>query len=417
MMSNERCIMILLNIVFLYLLLQITPVSASIIEVYIYYFPGFNSSREIEDYFSRHPELKLTFNYLNDSDNLKKFLGIVDLLVAQGFSLLPSDFCTRCEMVREAKEIYVRYSTPLALIFQDGRLTAIVVLKNNENMLEQALTYSGNMTKIFLADGKTELLRDDVRIRLEELLKNGMKPRIIISYFLPAIITAAFLDAVNPCEFLSLIIFLSLVAMRFGREAVLRFGMAFSIAIFITYFMMGFGIWRLIGYIYETKLFVVILGFSIGLRSILRFLFSFFSLSIGFREATGSLLNKRFKRIPKSILEKIAKYLRRFSNKPLSAFLLGVILSVFLLPCTSGPYLIALSLIADLETQEYGLILLTLYNSIVVAPFVIITAGIYLLKIKSSHLKIWFSTRQKWLNLMSGLLMLALSIYLIFYAS
>ncbi|MEM2513541.1 MAG: hypothetical protein QXU81_04400 [Candidatus Bathyarchaeia archaeon] len=402
-----------------FLLLQIIFVDAiTNIEVLIYDFPEFKSSNDMKIYLSKYAEVKMTFYYLNNSNNLKDFLNIVNLLVTHGVSVLPPDFCTPCEMARGLnwQEIYIRYSIPLTLVFQNGELMAIVISRYDENTLEQALTYSGNATKIFLSNGSTDLLKDEARTKLNELFKNKIKSQTSFLHLLPIIIMAASVDAVNPCEFFILIVFLSLVAMRFGREAILKFGVAFSIAIFVAYFMMGIGIWKLIGYIREARIFVVILGLSLGFRSVLNFIFGFLGLSIGFRETIGSLLNRRFKRVPKFISEKVTTQLRRFSNKPLSAFLTGIVTSIFLLPCTSGPYLIALSLIADLETQVQGLFLLTLYNSIIIVPFLVITLGIYLLKIKSSRLKKWFSTEQRWLNLISGLLMLALSVYLIFYA-
>lgn len=421
LMSSSRFHIIILLSIITVLLSRIIFVNAKAnIEVFIYDFPEFESLKCMNNYLSKYSELKPTFYYLNDSNNLKDFLNIANLLVTHGVSVLPPNFCTPCEMARGLnwQEIYIQYLAPLTLIFRDGRLMAIVISRYDENTLKQALTYSssGNVTKIFLSSGSTEFLEDEARTKLEELFKNRIKSQVNFSHLLPIIVIAAALDAINPCEFFILIVFLSLVTIRFGREALLKFGLAFSVAIFAAYFMMGLGIWRLIGYLHEARIVVIILGLSLGLRSMLNFIFGLFGLSIGFRETIGSLLNKRFKRIPKLISEKVATQLRRFSNNPVSAFLTGIVTSIFLLPCTSGPYLIALSLIANLETQMQGLLLLILYNSIIVAPFLVITFGIYLLKIKSSRLKRWFSTKQRWLNLISGLLMLTLSIYLIFYA-
>lgn len=179
--------------------------------------------------------------------------------------------------------------------------------------------------------------------------------------------------------------------------------------------MMGLGIWRLIGYVREAKLFIVILGLSLGLRSILNFVFGLFGLSIGLRETIGNFLNRRFRRVPKFLSERVAQNLRSFSDKPISAFFIGVITSIFLLPCTSGPYLIALSLIAEVETQMQGFLLITLYNSIFIAPFIVIALGIHLLKMKTGELKRWSSSRQGWLNLVSGLIIVVLSAYLMIY--
>jgi cytochrome c biogenesis protein CcdA len=355
---------------------------------------------------------------LNDSDHLEEFLEIANLLVTQGVPILPPDFCTPCEMAKGLnwREIYIKYSIPLILVFKDERLTSIIVLRYDASTLDKALAYSDNATKVFLHYGDPVLLKEEAKMKIEELFKDRIKLQVGFFHILPFIIAAAFVDAINPCEFFILIVFLSLITMRLGRKAVLKFGVAFSVAIFAAYFMMGLGIWRLIGYVREAKIFVVILGLSLGLRSILNFIFGFFGLSIGLRETIGGFLNRRFKRVPKIFSEKVSERLRRFSSNPLSAFLIGVITSAFLLPCTSGPYLIALSLIADIETQIQGLILLTIYNSIFITPFLALTVGMYMLKIKTSELKRWSSNKQRWLNLAGGLLMIALSIYLITYA-
>jgi len=97
----------------------------------------------------------------------------------------------------------------------------------------------------------------------------------------------------------------------------------------------------------------------------------------------------------------------------MTAFIVGIISGVFLMPCTSGPYFIALSLIADLESLLGGLFLLTVYNSIVILPFFVITLCVYMLKVKTSELKRWSSEKQKWLNLASGLLIIFLGLYLL----
>ncbi|MEM2960889.1 MAG: hypothetical protein QXU67_04730, partial [Candidatus Bathyarchaeia archaeon] len=288
--------------------------AGSSVEVYIYDFPDFPSFREIENYFSKRPEIKTTLYCLNDSDHLKEFLEMVNLLVTQGVPVLPPDFCTPCEMAKGLnwREIYVRYATPLILVFQGGRLTSIVILRYDASTLDKALAHSDDAAKVFLHYHYEDavLLSEDARIKIEELFRNRIKPQTSFFHTLPLIIAAASVDAINPCEFFVLIVFLSLVTMRLGREAVLKFGIAFSMAIFAAYFMMGLGLWKLIGYVHEAKIFVVILGLSIGLRSILKFTFGLFGLSIGLRETIGGFLNKKLKRIPKFLSDKAATHLR-----------------------------------------------------------------------------------------------------------
>jgi len=151
----------------------------------------------------------------------------------------------------------------------------------------------------------------------------------------------------------------------------------------------------------------------VGFRVVLNFVFGIFGLSLGLRDTIGAFLNRKFKRVPEFFSKRLSTHLRRASENPMMAFAIGVVASSFLLPCTSGPYLIALSLIANLETLVEGLFLLTVYNGIIITPFIAITLGVYTLKLKTSELKRWSSQKQKWLNLAAGLLMIFLSLYLL----
>ena len=359
--------------------------------------------------------MKITIYYLKNENYSDKFLEIISILAKQGVQTVPPGVCAPCELQYLSwREIYQRYSSPLLLFFHDERLTAITIASSSRRTLDQALAYSGKTVKVFLRDETVISIDEETKRQIELLFKDkDIKPQTDIFQLLPLIIMAASLDAINPCEFYVLIVFLSLVAFRLGRKAVLTAGVSYSITVFIMYFMMGVGIWKLISYIEEAKIFVAILGFSLGLRAILNFLFGAFGLSLGLRDAVGSFLNRKFKRLPDFFSKRLADCLRKVSENPLSAFAIGVVASAFLLPCTSGPYLIAISLIANLETQLQGVLLLILYNGIIVVPFLMITICIYLLKLKTSKLKKWFSTKQRWLNLIGGSLMIALSLYLI----
>jgi len=59
---------------------------------------------------------------------------------------------------------------------------------------------------------------------------------------IPAIIVAAAIDSVNPCTFAVLVLLLGtlIVAERKGKRGlVLKAGLAFTIAIYISYFLLG----------------------------------------------------------------------------------------------------------------------------------------------------------------------------------
>jgi len=101
---------------------------------------------------------------------------------------------------------------------------------------------------------------------------------------------------------------------------------------------------------------------------------------MGFRNLIEGLLNRKPTRIPK-IFNKLSFYLRKLSTSPLKVFMVGILAGILLLPCTSTPYLVILSLLSTLENLYEGLILLILYNIVMVIPLLILTLGVYLLRL------------------------------------
>jgi cytochrome c biogenesis protein CcdA len=253
------------------------------------------------------------------------------------------------------------------------------------------LTPSGYITEQENVDAITELF-----------IQDGTNSNEIpdIYALLPLIALAAVADAVNPCEFYVLVVFLSLTFYHVGRKAVLKSGLAYSVAIFTVYFLMGVGLLKMLEYAQQFRLFVVAV-------------FGVFGLFMGVREVLGAVTGKESKRVPEIFSERLSVDLRKISENPLTAFAIGIATGVFLLPCTSGPYFTAVVLISDLGRLLDGLILLLIYNSIVVAPFIAITLCIYALRLKTGELKRWSSRNQRRVSLISGAAILILSLYLL----
>jgi len=97
------------------------------------------------------------------------------------------------------------------------------------------------------------------------------------------------------------------------------------------------------------------------------------------------------------------------ATSPLGAFLVGFIVSLFELPCTGGPYIVILGLLAKEATKTIGIMYLLLYNLIFVTPLIILSIIIYkglsttekLEKIRQEKIKI--------LHLIAGILMLVIA--------
>ncbi|MBS7634105.1 hypothetical protein KEJ34_01190 [Candidatus Bathyarchaeota archaeon] len=167
------------------------------IEVYVYNFPNFYSLENIKNYFHHTFEAEATiyYRYLNDSYYLDEFLKIVSLLIEEGVPIIPPDFCVPCEMEKDWKETYIRYSCPLLLYFRDGNLTSIVISRFDPNVLFQAFIYSEESVKVFLRDDLIYLLKDDARMRIEDLLKGRKEVSMEFLSLLPIIVMAALIDA------------------------------------------------------------------------------------------------------------------------------------------------------------------------------------------------------------------------------
>jgi cytochrome c biogenesis protein CcdA/glutaredoxin len=187
---------------------------------------------------------------------------------------------------------------------------------------------------------------------------------IIQKLTIPAVISAAVVDAINPCAFAVLIILVSTILVSKKRKKALFAGLAFSLAIFLSYLLMGVGLYTAIvesGISHVFYLIVAILAIIIGLFNLKDYMF----------------YGKWFvMEVPISWRPKMKSLIMGVTSVP-GAFFIGFVVSLFLLPCTSGPYIVILGLLAKSTTQTYAFVLLLLYNLIFILPMILITLAIY----------------------------------------
>jgi cytochrome c biogenesis protein CcdA len=101
------------------------------------------------------------------------------------------------------------------------------------------------------------------------------------------------------------------------------------------------------------------------------------------------------------------KYLQKI-HSPRGAFLVGILISLFLLPCTGGPYLTILSYLASESTtiNLMGYAYLLIYNLVFITPFLIITAFVYFGTADIATLKEYRESYKQEIHLAVGILML-----------
>jgi cytochrome c biogenesis protein CcdA/glutaredoxin len=217
---------------------------------------------------------------------------------------------------------------------------------------------------------------------------------------LPAVIGAAAVDAINPCAFAVLIILLATILASKEKKKVLWAGLAFTASIYISYFLMGLGLFSVIRVSGLTSLFytvVAVLAILIGLFNLKDYLWygKWFTMEV-----------------PQSWRPKLKMLLKGITSVP-GAFLIGFVISLFLLPCTSGPYIVILGLLAKSATKNYALALLLLYNFIFILPMLLITGAIYFGFTTTEQAEEWRSKKLKVLHLIAGAVILLLGIIML----
>jgi len=181
---------------------------------------------------------------------------------------------------------------------------------------------------------------------------------------LPILIGAALVDSINPCEFAVLVILLSTILAGSGKRRALYSGLAFSAAIFLSYFAMGLGLYKAISVVGVSGIFMKVIAS-------LAIVLGLFNLKDFFFYGKGFLME-----VPTSWRPKMKAIIRGVTS-PIGAFGIGFIISLFLLPCTGGPYIVILGLLGAEETFWSAVKYLLLYNIIFVLPMLIITMAVY----------------------------------------
>ncbi len=214
---------------------------------------------------------------------------------------------------------------------------------------------------------------------------------------IPAVLAAAAVDAVNPCACAVLILLLGTLIAAGKRRKIIAAGLAFTAATYISYLLMGLGLYTAIQATrlqHTVYLIVACLAIVVGLWEMKDYLWygRWFTIEV-----------------PNSWRPTLKRLTASVTSVP-GAFVIGFLVSLFLLPCTSGPYIIILGLLAETTTRDYAIMLLLLYNFIFVLPFIIITLGVAFGFTTTARAEKWRRERLGKLHLITGIIMVMLGV-------
>ncbi|HWQ67686.1 MAG TPA: hypothetical protein VN372_12575 [Methanospirillum sp.] len=218
------------------------------------------------------------------------------------------------------------------------------------------------------------------------------------SFSLPLILFAGLVDGINPCAF-AVLIFLLIYLMSIQRRSrILITGAAFTSAVFIFYFLSGIGI---LAPIQTTG---VVTGFSLFAGAV-SLITGVMVIKDAIIPGIGPSLT-----IPESKKEMVNRYIEQ-TTIPV-AFILGLLVSMFEIPCTGGVYIKILALISQHVPLPWGFLYLMAYNLAFIVPLLIIITLVYW-GFPEEEVNEWSIMQQRGLKLFIGLLMIVFAVLIL----
>src|SRR3989339_34672 len=209
----------------------------------------------------------------------------------------------------------------------------------------------------------------------------------------------ALADFFNPCAiaFLTMILMSILIKNPGKKEKVLYAGLSFILAVYVGYLFYG----------------IIIVQFFKSFAEVLRdnsgFVFNglaIFSMIIGALNIKDYFLYKKggiATEMPIFLRPKVKKIIDGITS-PFGAFFTGFLITLFLLPCTIGPYIVASGLLAD-KIFLIAIFWLLYYNLVFVLPMLIIVGIIYFGFVKVDEVSGWKESNIRLLHLIAGILL------------
>ena len=207
-------------------------------------------------------------------------------------------------------------------------------------------------------------------------------------------------DSVNPCS-IAVLTAMLLAILTYNPEKkrkVILAGLAFTASVFVMYLIYGLVIIRFFQLVQALASIRTILYKILGIAAMVVGLYNIKE----FLEGNSAC----------HVVPQIGKLLSKITS-PKGAFTIGALVTIFLLPCTIGPYVICggiLSTLSLLKTLPW----LVLYNFVFVLPMVAVILVVYFGFSTVENVSGWQAKNIKYLNLGSGLIIFALGLAMIF---
>ncbi len=214
-----------------------------------------------------------------------------------------------------------------------------------------------------------------------------------------AVIGAALLDSLNPCDVALMLLLMGTLIVLGQKMKVLKAGLAFIAGVYVTYFLMGFAVYTLLGATVGTR----------GFRVVFLYVVSSLAILIGLWQMKDLFWYGRWFTIevPERWKPQAKKLAASVTTVP-GAFVIGALESLFLAPCTSGPYLAILTLLSQTTERKEGVGLLLLYNFFFVLPLIVLAFAVHFGFTTTARAERWRQRGAGKMHFITGLVMFLL---------
>ena len=221
------------------------------------------------------------------------------------------------------------------------------------------------------------------------------------------ITTLALADSVNPCAIAVLTIVLMTILIQHPekRKKVLYSGLAFVASVYIGYLFYGVVIIQ----IFKTFNEMILNSSHIFYNGLAIFAMVIGALNIKdyFMYKPGGIATE----MPIFMRPKLKRIIGKISSAR-GAFIIGFLVTIFLLPCTIGPYIIASGILCNGSILE-SFVWLLYYNLIFILPMLIIVGLVYYGFTKVDEVSGWKERNIKLLHLIAGILLFLIGFVLL----
>ncbi len=226
---------------------------------------------------------------------------------------------------------------------------------------------------------------------------------------LSTVVAAGLIDGVNPCAFATLIFFISyLTFVGRGRREILLVGLAFSLSVFVTYFLVGLGLLRVLQSVSVIPvvgrlIYLVAIGLALVLGAI-----SLYDYVLCRRGLSADMLLK----MPAFLKNQVHGIIRkeaRVNRYILAAVATGFVVSILELACTGQVYLPTILFVSRAEEVRANAIgYLAVYNGMFIIPLLAVFFLVYL-GTGSESLSVLFRRHLSWVKLATSLVFFILA--------